>query len=112
LLPWNPERIDTDRAFVELLLIVVLTLSLLVLRPLSGTLTRSILWKPMSALGAVSYSLYLIHQFNLHLVNLVAQIILPVGTPQVFAGAVVLALHVALASVFWYFCERPFMRTV
>jgi peptidoglycan/LPS O-acetylase OafA/YrhL len=111
LFPWAPERAETQRAFVELLLLVTLTLSLLALRPYSGALARSPLWRPVAALGSISYSLYLIHQFNLNLVNSTAHLVLSAGAPQALYGALALALHIALASAFWYCCERPFTRT-
>jgi peptidoglycan/LPS O-acetylase OafA/YrhL len=111
LLPWAPAYAETQRAFVELLLLVALTLSLLILRPYSAALARTHLWKPIAALGTISYSLYLIHQFNLNLVNSTARLILPAGTPQAFYDAFLLALHIGLASAFWYCCERPFIKS-
>jgi peptidoglycan/LPS O-acetylase OafA/YrhL len=111
LLPWAPERLETQRAFVELLLLVTLTLGLLVLRPRSSALARSPFWRPIAALGSISYSLYLIHQFNLTFINSATHLVLPVGAPQALHGVLAVALHVALASAFWYCCERPFIRT-
>jgi peptidoglycan/LPS O-acetylase OafA/YrhL len=66
-------------------------------------------WRPIAALGTISYSLYLIHQFNLTLVASIAQRVLPAWTPHLVTVAVMVGLHVALATLFWYLCERPFL---
>jgi peptidoglycan/LPS O-acetylase OafA/YrhL len=108
LLPWSAERIADERAPMEIAFLVGVTLVLLALRPLSVPLVSSKWWKPFAALGAISYSLYLVHQFNVHLVNTIAGRILP-RAPSWLNLTCVLALHVALASVFWYFFERPFL---
>jgi peptidoglycan/LPS O-acetylase OafA/YrhL len=108
LAPWGPERLETQRVFVELLVVVSLTLSLLLLRPLSGILAGSRLWQPLAALGTISYSLYLIHQFNLTLLSGVAHWLLPRSSPLLLMSLTELSLHVALAALFWRLCERPF----
>ena len=108
LLPWSAERIANERAPMEIAFLVGVTLVLLALRPLSVPLVSSKWWKPFAALGAISYSLYLVHQFNVHMVNTIAGLILP-GAPSWLNLTSVLALHVVLASVFWYFFERPFL---
>ena len=57
---------------------LVVTLSLFLLRPLSPRISRMAVWRPIAALGTISYSLYLIHQFNLNLVATIAQRVLPI----------------------------------
>jgi peptidoglycan/LPS O-acetylase OafA/YrhL len=110
LLPWSPEYALQLRAFVELSLLTAVTLGLLALRPFSAAIARSPAWKPVAALGTISYSLYLIHQFNLHVVEAGARFLLPASAPYPLTAGLMLALHILLAAVFWYFCERPFTR--
>ena len=86
------------------------TLALYFLRPLSHRISASLYWRPIAALGAISYSLYLIHQFNLTFASTVARKLLPVKTPQMLLVVTAVSVHVALAAIFWFFCERPFVR--
>ena len=110
ILPWAPAQAIDRRAFVELLLATGLTLALLALRPVSARVARSPLWRPVAALGTISYSLYLIHQFNLTLTDRVAQRLLPEGAAHGWVIGTELTLQLALATLFWYVCERPFCR--
>jgi len=101
---------DDLRAMQELSILAAATLALLFFRPLSLTLSSSPLWQPIAALGTISYSLYLIHQFNLNLVASVARFCLPQETPEAVMIIAVVALHLSLAAAFWYCCERPFLQ--
>ncbi len=98
------------RAMVEIAYLSFVTLALYLVRPFSEFISTSWLWRPAAALGTISYSLYLIHQFNMTLVTSVANKLLPLGTPKLAALMVAVALHVALAAAFWTVCERPFLR--
>jgi peptidoglycan/LPS O-acetylase OafA/YrhL len=109
LLLWTGPATDL-RAMQELAILSAVTLALFFARPLSAVITASRLWRPIAALGVISYSLYLIHQFNLNLVGAVARYCLPSETPQPWVNATIVALHLVLASAFWYCCERPFLR--
>jgi peptidoglycan/LPS O-acetylase OafA/YrhL len=66
-------------------------------------------WRPVAALGTISYSLYLIHQFNLTLVQETVSHLLPHAWEPVRMVSM-LALEVLFASVFWLICERPFLN--
>jgi peptidoglycan/LPS O-acetylase OafA/YrhL len=98
------------RAMIELSFLSAITLMLYFLRPLSRGISRLQLWRPFAALGAISYSLYLIHQFNLTLVDATAHKLLPANPPQVLLVMCSLALFLLLATMFWALCERPFLR--
>jgi peptidoglycan/LPS O-acetylase OafA/YrhL len=98
------------RAMIELSYLSAFTLTLYFLRPLSRGISRLPLWRPFAALGAISYSLYLIHQFNLNLIDTTAHKLLPANPPQALLVTVLLSLHVLLAAIFWALCERPFLR--
>jgi len=108
LLPWTAHSLTDKRALIELAFLSAVTLSLFFQRPFSTRITGSFVWRPVAALGTISYSLYLIHQFNLNLIAGIAQHVLPVRTPHFLMIVAMVALHVALATAFWYLCERPF----
>jgi len=95
---------------VELSFLSAVTLALFFLRPFSEQISRSPLWRPIAAIGAISYSLYLIHQFNLTAVAVAAAYVSPKGTPRSIVIGIMVLMHLALATVFWYFCERPFLK--
>jgi len=101
---------DGQRAIIELLLLAAVTLALFFLRPLSPRISISPLWRPIAALGTISYSLYLVHQFNLRMVSLIAHRLTPAGSPHVVLLAAIVSLHLLVATLFWHFCERPFLR--
>ena len=98
------------RAMIELSFLSAITLTLYFLRPLSPEISSLQLWRPFAALGAISYSLYLIHQFNLTLVDTTAHRLLPANPPQILLVMCLVALHLLLATMFWALCERPFLR--
>lgn len=110
VLLWQGNAADELRAMVELSFLCATTLALFLLRPFSAAITASAFWRPIAALGTISYSLYLIHQFNLTLVSTAAHYCLPARVPQFVLVLASIALHLTLATVFWYFCERPFLR--
>jgi peptidoglycan/LPS O-acetylase OafA/YrhL len=110
LLPWTARYAMDLRSLVELAFLAAVTLGLYFLRPMSGPISRTLCWRPIAALGTISYSLYLIHQFNLTLIASIAHYIVPAWTPPVTVTAMEVALHLALASLFWYCCERPFLN--
>lgn len=85
-------------------------LFLIVLRSSSDWIAGTVAGRIISFLGLISYSLYLIHTFNLALASSVIGHILPARTPGLLVGAGLIAFHLALATVFWFFCERPFLN--
>lgn len=105
VLPWEPDAVLDRRAYVEVGMACVFALGLLVLRPISAAVSRYLLWRPIAALGTISYSLYLVHQFNLNMAASVVSRFMPAAG---MAGMVV--VQILIASVFWYLCERPFTR--
>jgi peptidoglycan/LPS O-acetylase OafA/YrhL len=71
---------------------------------------RRVVGRVIATLHRSEYGrLYLIHQFNLNFVAAIAQRVLPMGTPRIATITTMLGLHLALAALFWYFCERPFL---
>ena len=106
----QPQELPGLRAYDEFIVVCGFTLFLYCMRPLSAAVGQSRLWRPVAALGTISYSLYLIHQFNLTLVTDIAHTLAPHAGQLVRLG-LMLALEVALASAFWFFCERPFLNS-
>src|ERR1700722_2456617 len=109
LFPWTANTTADLRSMVELAFLSAVTLGLFFLRPLSPRISRLSVWRPIAALGTISYSLSLVHQFNLTLVASIARRLLPMRAPQFLTITTMVGLHLALATLFWYFCERPFL---
>lgn len=61
-------------------------------------------------LGAISYSLFLVHPVHRPLAASLAGRMLPSGAPAAIEAAATLGMHVALVIPFWFCCERPFAR--
>jgi len=98
----------TRRPLAQEVFVVALFAELLVvLRPLNESFKHLWLGRALMSLGAISYSLYLIHQCNIRFVSSVAGLVLPAGwTWQSMTFQV--CLHVLLAIPFYFLCERPF----
>jgi peptidoglycan/LPS O-acetylase OafA/YrhL len=112
-------RHEFRNAFGELAIGAAFALLLIAMRPLNGAISGGRWFRPLGWLGAITFSLYLIHQFNLNLISKIAgrflhmvPVIGKVKDPaQTWYGLTLqIALHLALASVFWYFCEKPFLN--
>jgi peptidoglycan/LPS O-acetylase OafA/YrhL len=109
IFPWTAATVLDCRSMVELAFLSAVTLGLFWLRPMSLRISRMMVWRPIAALGTISYSLYLIHQFNLTLVASLARHLLPAAPPPFVMIATLLGLHIALGTSFWFVCERPFL---
>jgi peptidoglycan/LPS O-acetylase OafA/YrhL len=107
--PWDPLVPLDLRVYTEFVVACGFVLFLYFLRPLSAAVSRSWVWRPIAALGAISYSLYLIHQFNLRLVEEMVNSVLPHAWEPIRVVSM-LALEILFASLFWYLCERPFLN--
>jgi peptidoglycan/LPS O-acetylase OafA/YrhL len=97
-------------AAVEMAVASGFGIGLIVVRPLSGAVSRMRWIAPLNWLGTISYSLFLIHPINLPLVNSMTDGVLPESAPKWVVVCVRLAWHVALGAAFWWMCERPFVR--
>jgi peptidoglycan/LPS O-acetylase OafA/YrhL len=104
------DREEALRAYCELGTISAVTIGLLLARPISAYICNSLVWRPIAAIGTISYSLYLVHQFNLHLVSTVAARVLPPAAPAAVLVATQVLLHLSIAAFFWYLFERPFLN--
>ena len=109
ILPWQASTSLDLRAYVELAVACAFTLFLYLVRPVSQFVGRTWPWRVVTALGTISYSLYLINQFNLTLVAVLADHLAPHAWESVRLS-LMLVLQIGIATVFWYCCERPFLN--
>ena len=95
------------RAYEELLVLAAFIAALMLLRPASHVIAAHPLWRPVAALGTVSYSLYLIHQFNLTLIAAAAD---AAGLEGLARAIAMIGLMLAIATAFWFLFERPWLN--
>ena len=101
---------DHLHSYLELAVLSGVSIVLLLARPLSELISNSRAWRPVAAIGTISYSLYLVHLFNLHLVASVASRLVPAAAPASFLVATKVLLHLSIGAAFWYLFERPFLN--
>lgn len=104
------ESTDRSRLFLEFAVIGATVAALVAARPLSGWISGTQAWRPIAALGTISYSLYLVHQFNLTLTGTLAAKLVGGLRSAPLEVAVAVALQLLIATVFWYGCERPYLN--
>lgn len=93
----------------ELFVVAVFALVLVALRPLNDVFKRLLVGRMLMSLGAISYSLYLIHQCNIRFAASIAGLLLPAS--WIWPSMVLqVCLHVLLAIPFYFLCERPFLN--
>jgi peptidoglycan/LPS O-acetylase OafA/YrhL len=109
ILPWRPQTLLHERVFLELAVASSFALALYAARPFSVAVSGWQIWRPVAALGTISYSLYLVNQFNLTLVESTVERLAP-AVWRPFQVALMLAIQIAIAAAFWYRCERPFLN--
>ena len=85
-------------------------LFLIAMRPMDDWIARHAWGKALIRLGALTYSLYLVHQFNLHLAASTASLFLRHGIPHWLRVPLEFVTLLAVGAVFWFFCERPFVN--
>jgi peptidoglycan/LPS O-acetylase OafA/YrhL len=109
VLPWHAQPGVAPRLWMDLAVASGFTLTLFFARPLSAYIARHPLWRPIAALGVISYSLYLVHQFNLTVASTAARRLAPHSGDLVRYG-ITIAVLLLIATLFWYCCERPFLN--
>jgi peptidoglycan/LPS O-acetylase OafA/YrhL len=94
---------------MELVTVAAFGLVIVYLRPFNERFKTAVAGKVLMKLGAISYSLYLIHLCNIKLVGEIASRLLPATWvwPSMIAQV---GLHVVLAIPFYLLCERPFLN--
>jgi peptidoglycan/LPS O-acetylase OafA/YrhL len=96
--------------YFEWIVTSAFALLLVYLRPWDQRFKESKLGVVLGAFGLISYSLYLTHQCNFHSSAVVASRLIGWGLPRMSEFPIRLAFMCAVAAVFWYFCERPFLN--
>jgi len=102
--------LDDRSVYTEWVVAGGFALVLIALRRWDPWFKKSLMGKGLSGLGAITYSLYLIHQFNLTAAFAVANKLVTHGVPKVFYIPIETGVLVGIATVFWYYCERPFVN--
>jgi peptidoglycan/LPS O-acetylase OafA/YrhL len=77
-----------------------------------GALTRWLEWRPLAALGTISYGLYLYHKLLPHwmLTGLARRLGLAWQAPELLEAAVIFLIALAMAALSWVMIERPLLR--
>lgn len=96
--------------YTEWIVTSAFALALICLRSWDTTFRNSRLGAALGAFGLISYSLYLTHQFNLRSSSMVASKLVHWGLPQFSEFTIRVVFCCAVGTVFWYFCERPFLN--
>jgi peptidoglycan/LPS O-acetylase OafA/YrhL len=97
--------------FVFSSLFASLTLLAVFLNQGSG-LTRWLEWRPLAALGTISYGVYLYHKLlpAWMLTGLARRLGLAWEPPELVLSAVIFAITLAVAGLSWVLIERPLLR--
>jgi peptidoglycan/LPS O-acetylase OafA/YrhL len=85
-------------------------LFLIAARSLDDALAASWLGARLVTFGALTYSLYLVHQFNEQAAAGAARLLFRIGVPRFFKYPIEILWMIAIAAVFWYFCERRYIN--
>ncbi len=93
----------------ELLVASAFALGLLLLRRADGALARGAWFVPLRALGAITFSLYLVHQFHLAASAKVVSL-LGFEARSALGMGVQVGVLVVVGAAFWWGCERPFLN--
>ena len=86
-------------------------LALIGLRRWDRFLMQSLFTRLLCQLGLITYSLYLVHQFNLTAAISFAGSLIRLGLPMSAALPVEIVFMLSIAVLFWRFCERPFLNS-
>jgi peptidoglycan/LPS O-acetylase OafA/YrhL len=95
---------------MEISVTLTFAVVLIVVRRVDRLFAAGMPGRLLMALGLISYSLYLVHQFNLMLVQGVAQRLTGSAANSTAVLSISVVFHLAIATVFWFFCERPFLN--
>lgn len=95
----------------ELLVSSLVAITLILVRRFDTAIARATWFKPLQWLGKITFSLYLVHQFNLAAGKKAASMIVGAARVETLPGYITqVAVLVAIGTVFWFFCERPFLN--
>lgn len=111
ILRWPNHSVEAARSvYFEWTIAGTFALLLIVLRRWDASFKTSWIGVGLCSFGLITYSLYLTHQFNLRVAFTVSNLLLAPGVAQLVNLPIELATLAGIATVFWYFCERPFLN--
>jgi peptidoglycan/LPS O-acetylase OafA/YrhL len=85
-------------------------LLLIAARSVDDALSHTWIGSALIRLGTLTYSLYLVHQFNIQASEGFAKLLLRVGIPHALKIPIQLSVILLIAAIFWYLCERPYIN--
>lgn len=95
----------------EWLISSLVALFMIAMRRWDAAIASNALFKPFQGLGKITFSLYLVHQFNLVLASKIAGVVIgPANVDTILGYTLRVALLVAIGAAFWFCCERPFLN--
>jgi peptidoglycan/LPS O-acetylase OafA/YrhL len=103
------ERSVCEQPLRHIVVVQSFALFLIAFRRFDSRLATRVWFRPFMALGVITYSLYLLHQFN---VVAVAEVV-RWAVPDEWVAASIAAqvgVHVAIATCFWRYFERPYLN--
>jgi peptidoglycan/LPS O-acetylase OafA/YrhL len=104
-------RVHEGRSvYAEWIVTSMFSLILVYGRRWDGAFKGSKLGWVLGGLGLISYSMYLTHQCDLRASSVVAEHLIRFGLPRGFSVLIRVAFICTLSTIFWYFCERPFLN--
>lgn len=102
LVGWQATMVDPNRV------IVVAGFAGLVWAAASPHAAKAVPWRPLVALGAASYSVYLVHN---PMLSLLARLV-PSGMGAGMAYCLIATTALIAGISYWYFYERPMLTVV
>ena len=111
---WGPAVINGEPLIVSWASLAIasgMALALIALRPLDDRYRSfQLISTPLAGLATISYSLYLTHQFCLAFSTKLATSVLDPSRQAALFVIAQVAVLLAVATVFWFLCERPFLN--
>ncbi len=110
VIAWYARPLDVRWVYKEWAVVSIFALLLILLRRFDDAFKQNPVGKALAAFGMITYSLYLTHQFNLRPTRFIADKLAGHGMPHVLVIPVQIIELLMIGTVFWYFCERPFLN--
>jgi exopolysaccharide production protein ExoZ len=110
LIAWHAHPVEIRWVYKEWAVVSIFALVLIFLRRWDAVFKQSLAGKALAGFGLITYSLYLTHQFNLRPTRFIADKMAAHGMPHFLVIPIQIVELLIIATVFWFFCERPFLN--